>query len=119
MNNEHVKGLSFMFSSQQFSKFIEQHYPFCFNLISSSSYEENGESYLDKLEEFTHTGYYTLFLHYLVTSNVVLKSKFQRFLNDKCHILGIPPIDLNRLKETCTTYDRQTILVVSLLYYFI
>ena len=113
------KKLSFLFSSKQFSKFIEQQYPKCFSLPFISNYEDIDLSYFDKLDDFIQTGYYTLFLHYLLHTNISLKQKFQRFLNDKCHILQVEPIDLDCLKETCSNYERQTILILSMLYYFI
>lgn len=106
--------LSFMVTTQQFSKYVEQQFPECI-------YQKHNENYLfrfDKIEDIVHTGYFILFFNYILKTNDIYKQTFQRFLKNKCIYLNIPIIDLKNINETCDTYDRQVILILSIVYYF-
>lgn len=54
-----------------------------------------------------------------IRDDYMLKKGFQRFLNQKLRLNGIEKIDLDDLETTCETTEKQTILLISLLYYFI
>lgn len=107
--------LSFLFTSQQFSKFVEEQFP------ESLSYKHKHteKNIFDKLEDITHTLYFSELLDFILSTKGRYKKQFQRFLQNKCmSLLNIPVIDLDNLKETCNTKEAQIILLISMVYYF-
>lgn len=113
------RGKTTMFvSTQQFSKILEKNFADCLEYIESV----HTYPVFCKLDDITHTYFFDVFIQYLVSSSSRhvqnLRAKFQRFIHVKCLVMKIDKIDLLHLQETCTTYDTQCFLLISILYYF-
>jgi len=104
--------INFLPSTQQFSKYLEN------NFVDAFNYDVQG--YFDKISQLTHVDYYDIFMHYIIVdeSQKRLKDKFQQFLTHKCIKFETKKIDLDNLYETCDTDELQTLLLMSILYYF-
>lgn len=115
-SHKREKGkLSFLFTSQQFSKFVEEQFPECLSL----KHTHMDKNYFDKIEDSTHTLYFSRLLNYVLSTNGRYKKQFQRFLQNKCtSLLNIPVIDLDNLSDKCNTKESQIILLLSMVYYF-
>lgn len=113
-NNLHHRNKinCFLPSSQQFSIYIEKNFP------EALQYDIKG--YFNKLSEWIHTEYFDVFLNYLINCKKEKrnKEKFQRFLINKCRNLKTKNIDLDDLQNSCTSFDDESILLISILYYF-
>ena len=100
-----------LFPSKQFFKFIHLKYP---NLEFTNS----DTNYFNCLNpKFNVSGYNDALEYFLQDTEI--KNKFQRFLNEKCFVLNIEKIELDDLACTCNTAERQTILLMLFLYYFV
>lgn len=102
----------FLLSTQQFSKYLENAFPM------SLQYDHKNIFY--QLNGIIHTDYFDMFINNLLHSSEekIKKKNFQRFLINKCHLLKIDIIYLDNIEETCQTFERQSILILSILYYF-
>ena len=104
--------INFLPSTQQFSKYLEN------NFVDAFNYDVQG--YFDKISHLIHVDYFDIFMHYIIVneSQRKLKNKFQQFLTHKCIKFETKKIDLDNLYETCDTDELQTLLLMSILYYF-
>ena len=109
--------LSFLLSSKQFNKYIQDVYPEYFDFLSQ---DNDVQLYFDKVDEIIiNTDCYNLLLNHIIFHNVPLKKRFQRFINIKCLALGIKQIDLDNLPSYCNNLELQSILIIFIHYFFI